>query len=219
MIYKDLGIAEYSEVWKIQEELFNNNVEAKKDNRQTENYLIFCEHHPVITIGKSGKDENLLFSKDYLKDKGISLFKIDRGGDTTFHGPGQLVVYPIFDLETFHIGLRQYINILEDIMIRLLSSYGIQAGQSDNATGVWLDTDKSDKIRKIGAIGVRSSRYITMHGLALNINTDMSCFSLINPCGFVDRGVTSMQRETGETYNMEEIKLQMKKLFEVFFVF
>jgi len=217
MLYNDLGLQEYSEVWKFQEELFNENILAKKEGRTTQNHLLFCEHPHVITIGKSGKDSNLLYAEEFLREKGVSLFRIDRGGDVTYHGPGQLVVYPIFDLESFGIGLRSYVCNLEEIMIRFLSLYGIKASRSDKATGVWIDADNPKTIRKIGAIGVRSSRFITMHGFALNLNTDMKYFSLINPCGFVDRGVTSLQNEIGHEVDIEEAKERIQQLFaEVF---
>lgn len=218
MVYIDLGLKEYGDTWKYQEELFDRNVQAKIEGRPTQNYLLFCEHPHVITIGKNGKDGNLLYADEYLKDKGVSVFKNNRGGDVTYHGPGQLVGYPIFDLETYHLGLRRYIFNLEEIMIRFLALYNIYASRSDKATGVWLDTDSPKAIRKIGAIGVRSSRFITMHGFALNINTDLSYFSLINPCGFTDRGVTSLEAEIGGKVDMETVKIQMKNLFEEIFL-
>ncbi len=163
-------------------------------------------------------DENLLFQESFLKEKGVSLFQIDRGGDITYHGPGQLVGYPIFDLESYNIGLRQYIFNLEEIIIRLLSSYNIQSERLNGAAGVWINTTIPSHTRKIAAIGVRSSRFVTMHGFALNINTDLSYFSLINPCGFIDKGVTSMEKELGYKVDMEEVKDKMRRLFEEIFV-
>lgn len=217
IIEEDLGIEEYCKVWEYQEKLFEKTIQNKLAQQPTENRLLICEHPHVITIGKSGKDENLLFAEEFLKEKGVSLFKINRGGDVTYHGPGQIVAYPIFDLETLGIGLRQYICNLEEIMIQFLALYGIKAGRSEGATGIWLDTDNPKKIRKAGAIGVRSSRYVTMHGFALNVNTDMSYFSLINPCGFVDRGVTSLEAEIGKKIDMQVAKSQIVELFHKIF--
>ncbi|GAB6011921.1 lipoyl(octanoyl) transferase LipB [Viscerimonas tarda] len=212
IIYKDLGLKPYAEAWDYQLRLFNENIAAKAENRPTQNTLLLCEHPHVITIGRNGKEKNLLFSEEYLRDKGVTLFKTDRGGDITYHGPGQLVAYPVFDLETLHIGLKQYVNKLEEVMIRFLDQYNLKALRSEGATGVWLD-DGTKGPRKIGAIGVRSSRYITMHGFALNITTDLSYFSLINPCGFTDRGVTSLANETGQAPGMNEAKEKISKLF------
>lgn len=217
MLFEDLKTMEYGHAWNYQESLFDKALDDKAKGVQPVNHLLFCEHPHVITIGKHGKQENLLFQETFLKEKGVSLFKIDRGGDITYHGPGQLVGYPIFDLESYNIGLRQYINNIEEIIIRLLASYNIQAERLDGAAGVWLDTATPSKTRKIAAIGVRSSRFVTMHGFALNVNTDLSFFSLINPCGFVDKGVTSMQKELGHEIDMEEIKEKSKYLFEEIF--
>lgn len=218
MIYNDLKSIEYGQAWEYQQELFADSLSCKDSHVSTENYLLFCEHPHVITIGKHGKHENLLFQKSFLKEKGVSLFQIDRGGDITYHGPGQLVGYPIFDLESYNIGLRQYIFNLEEIIIRLLSSYNIQSERLNGAAGVWIDTTIPSHTRKIAAIGVRSSRFVTMHGFALNINTDLSYFSLINPCGFIDKGVTSMEKELGYKVDMEEVKDKMRKLFEQIFI-
>lgn len=214
MEYKDLKNIRYADAWKFQQELFTDNIERKNDHLPTSNTLIFCEHPHTITIGKNGHDENLLFDKSYLTQRGIDLFHIDRGGDITYHGPGQLVGYPIFDLEHYKIGIRQYIHNLEEIIIRLLASYNIAGQRLDGAAGVWLDTETPHLTRKICAFGVRCSRYITMHGFALNVNTDLSLFSLINPCGFVDKGVTSMQKELGYELDMDEIKTRTRALFE-----
>ncbi len=218
MIYKDLKNIEYGHAWKYQQELFAEALSLKDKGEQPENYLLFCEHPHVITIGKHGKHENLLFQENFLKEKGVSLFQIDRGGDITYHGPGQLVGYPIFDLESYDIGLRQYIFNLEEIIIRFLASYNIKAERLDGAAGVWIDTTAPARTRKIAAIGVRSSRFVTMHGFAFNINTDLSYFSLINPCGFVDKGVTSLEKELGHKVDMEEVKSKMKELFEEVFI-
>lgn len=218
MIYKDLKNIEYGHAWKYQQELFAEALSLKEKGEQPENYLLFCEHPHVITIGKHGKHENLLFQENFLKEKGVSLFQIDRGGDITYHGPGQLVGYPIFDLESYDIGLRQYIFNLEEIIIRFLASYNIKAERLEGAAGVWIDTTVPARTRKIAAIGVRSSRFVTMHGFAFNINTDLSYFSLINPCGFIDKGVTSLEKELGHKVDMEEVKSKMKKLFEEVFI-
>ncbi|MDR1808849.1 MAG: lipoyl(octanoyl) transferase LipB [Prevotella sp.] len=218
IICRDLGLVPYAEAWEYQRRLFEANVQAKLENEPAQNILLLCEHPHVITIGKHGKEQNLLFAEDFFKERGVELFRIDRGGDVTYHGPGQLVAYPIFDLETFHIGLRQYIGLLEEVMIRLLKQYGVKASRCEKATGVWIDADKPATMRKIGAIGVRSSHYITMHGFALNIHTDLSYFSLINPCGFTDRGVTSLFGETGRQVNMTDVKGKIRKLFDEVFV-
>jgi lipoyl(octanoyl) transferase len=218
MIYEDLGSIEYKHAWTYQQKLFTEALSIKDKGKQPENHLLFCEHSHVITIGKHGKQENLLFQESFLKEKGVALFQIDRGGDVTYHGPGQLVGYPIFDLESYNIGLKQYIFNLEEIIIRLLACYNIQSERLQGAAGVWLDTTIPAKTRKISAIGVRSSRFVTMHGFALNVNTDLSFFSLINPCGFVDKGVTSMEKELAHKVDMQDIKDKMKQLFEEIFV-
>lgn len=217
MIFEDLKTIEYKGAWEYQQQLFDSTIEKKRNNEVTENRVLFCEHPHVITKGKNSEDANVLLSKELLKMRGVSLFQIDRGGDVTYHGYGQLVGYPIFDLESLHIGLRQYIFNLEDAVIRLLAEYNIEAGRLKSAAGVWLDFCDETKARKICAIGVRSSRFVTMHGLALNVNTDLSYFSLINPCGFIDKGVTSMEKELGRKIDMDEVKEKMEKIFlEVF---
>lgn len=218
MIYEDLKVIEYGRAWEYQELLFSKAINHKINNLPAENRLLFCEHPHVITIGKHGKTENLLFNEQYLKEKNVSLFRIDRGGDITYHGYGQLVGYPIFDLESYGIGLKKYIFDLEEIIIRFLDSYNIQSARLEGAAGVWIDATDAKRARKIAAIGVRSSRFVTMHGFALNVNTDLSYFSLINPCGFVDKGVTSMEQELGRKIDMEEAKEGMRGLFEEVFV-
>lgn len=218
MIYEDLKNIEYGQAWEYQQQLFAESISLKEKGMRPESHLLFCEHPHVITIGKHGKQENLLFQESFLKEKGVSLFQIDRGGDITYHGPGQLVGYPVFDLESFHVGLKQYIFNLEEIIIRFLATYNIQSERLQGAAGVWLDITDPARTRKIAAIGVRSSRFVTMHGFALNINTDLSYFSLINPCGFVDKGVTSMQQELGYPVDMDEAKEKIKALFKEVFV-
>jgi lipoyl(octanoyl) transferase len=218
MIYEDLKTIEYGSAWNYQQQLFAEALDCKNKGIRPKNHLLFCEHPHTITIGKHGKQENLLFQETYLKEKGVSLFHIDRGGDITYHGIGQLIGYQIFDLESYGIGLRQYIFNVEEIIIRILQSYNIQSERLDGAAGVWLDTTTPAKTRKIAAVGVRSSRFVTMHGFALNVNTDLSFFSLINPCGFIDKGVTSIEKELGYRVNMEEVKEKAKNLFEEIFI-
>lgn len=215
--YQDLGRIVYEKALDIQTEKFNALLAAKVKGEKGGNELLFCEHEPVLTIGKSGKDSNLLIPEARLKALGISYYHINRGGDITYHGPGQITGYPIFDLETWHIGLKQYIYRLEETIIRFLALYGLKGERLEGATGVWLDPLVAGKARKICAIGVKSSRFVTMHGFALNINTDLNYFTLINPCGFTDKGVTSLARELGENQDFEKAKRQLAALFsEVF---
>ena len=215
--YQDLGRIVYEKALDIQTEKFNALLAAKVKGEKGRNELLFCEHEPVLTIGKSGKDSNLLIPEARLKALGISYYHINRGGDITDHGPGQITGYPIFDLETWHIGLKQYIYRLEETIIRFLALYGLKGERLEGATGVWLDPLVVGKARKICAIGVKSSRFVTMHGFALNINTDLNYFTLINPCGFTDKGVTSLARELGENQDFEKAKRQLAALFsEVF---
>ncbi len=213
MDVKNLGLAHYGKAWQYQEELFNEALDCKKNGLPTRNTLVLCEHPHTLTIGKNGNEHNLLISEQMLQQRGVALYRIDRGGDITYHGPGQLVGYPIFDLESFAIGLKTYIHTLEEIVIALLAHYGISAARSSGAAGVWIDGDNPATARKICAIGVRSSRYVTMHGFALNVNTDLSYFSLINPCGFTDRGVTSMQKELGAEVDLNDVSLRIQSLF------
>ena len=205
--YRDLGTMEYEACWQLQQELFDARLARKAAHETSEDAgtLLLVEHLPVYTLGKSGKQENLLIPQAYLESLGATFFHIDRGGDITFHGPGQLVGYPILDLEMIGIGLRDYIDALEEAAIRTVAHYGITAGRIAGASGVWLD-EKSPRPRKICAIGVRSSRYVTMHGFALNVSTDLEWFNRINPCGFADRGVTSIEKELGHEVPMEEVK-------------
>jgi len=192
----DLGVKDYKETWDLQEALFQKVLDEKKNNPQSNfgGYLVFVEHPHVYTLGKSGEANNLLISESLLKQINATYYKINRGGDITYHGPGQIVGYPIIDLEKFSLGVRDYIEKLEDAIIQSLKEYNIVSGRLDGATGVWLDT-QTPRARKICAIGVRMSRYVTMHGFALNINTDLKYFSYINPCGFQDKGVTSVEKE------------------------
>lgn len=199
----------YAEAWQRQTEWFDELVAAKLEGRDYVNRVIFCEHPHVYTLGRSGKDTNMLLSEEQLHRLGATLYHIDRGGDITYHGPGQQVCYPIINLEDFGLGLKEYVHVLEEAVIRLCAAYGIQAGRVDKATGVWLDGDTA-RARKICAIGVRSSHYVTMHGLALNVNTDLRYFSYINPCGFVDKGVTSLQKELGREVPLSEVRQRLE---------
>jgi lipoyl(octanoyl) transferase len=214
--YTDLGRIDYAEALKIQTAAFDALLLTKQTGEAGINRLFFCEHQPVLTLGKSGKETNLLVSEDFLSAKGIDLFHTNRGGDITYHGPGQITVYPVFDLEYWKLGLRQYIYVLEEIVIRFLSQYGLKSERLEGATGVWLEAT-TNRARKICAIGVRSSRFVTMHGLALNINTDLNGFSFINPCGFIDKGVTSLEKELGAAQDFADTKERLHALFMEYF--
>ncbi len=216
-IFEDLGEIDYKEAWDYQEEQFTRVVDSKlfnrehpQENQPIVNHLIFCEHPHVFTLGKSGLANNLLIQDDFLKKINAGFYKINRGGDITYHGPGQIVGYPIFDLENMKLGIKEYIFKLEEAIILTVAEYGIEGGRLEGATGVWLDTN-TPQSRKICAIGVRASRFVSMHGFALNVNTNLDYFSYINPCGFVDKGVTSMQKELGYEVDMNEVKLKLKK--------
>jgi len=213
VIYKDLGRIEYGEAWAYQEKLFREIIDRKRGQSAGEapNYLLFCEHPHVYTLGKSGSEANLLLNSQALAEKGVTFFRTNRGGDITYHGPGQIVGYPILNLESFGLGIRKYIELLEEAVIILLERYGVTAGRLDTASGVWLDVGTS-AARKICAIGVRSSRFVTMHGFAFNVNTDLDYFSYINPCGFVDKGVTSMEKELGADQDIEAVKIALKEI-------
>ena len=218
---RDLGTMDYKECWDLQQSLFEASVARKSagsspvpgigNNPDDAGTILLVEHPPVYTLGKSGHAENLLVAREALEAMGARFFHIDRGGDITFHGPGQLVCYPILDLERLGIGLREYIEALEEAVIRTVAEYGIAAGRIAGASGVWIDPGKA-RPRKICAIGVRSSRYVTMHGFALNVTTDLQWFSRINPCGFTDRGVTSIAAETGLQPPMQEVKQTVIKI-------
>ncbi len=216
MIFRDLGLIEYKEAWDYQEKLFGEAQEEKKAGRKPENHLLFCEHHPVFTLGKSGAGQNLLINEEMLRQKGIGFYRNNRGGDITFHGPGQIVGYPILDLEQYGMRVKKYIYSLEEAVIETLQRYGIKAGRLEGATGVWLDQD-TPGARKICAIGVKASRFITMHGFAFNVNTDLSYYQYINPCGFTDKGVTSMEAELGGKQDFEEVKSVLRKILTKIF--
>lgn len=213
--YIDWGLTDYQEAWKKQEVIFNETVALKTKNRtenitlETPNYLIFNEHPHVYTLGKSGKPENLLLDEAGLAEKHATYHKINRGGDITYHGPGQIVGYPILDLDNFFTDIHLYLRTLEEAVILTLSDYGIVAGRYEGFTGVWLDAD-NEKARKICALGVRCSRWVTMHGFAFNVNADLDYFKNIVPCGIDDKDVTSMQRELGKVLDLDEVKTKLK---------
>lgn len=211
--YIDWGLIDYHLAWEKQEELFAETIRKKINAEDTLNHLIFCEHPHVYTLGKSGDEHNLLLNYIQLQANHAQFVHTNRGGDITYHGPGQLVGYPIFDLANFGIGLKEYIFKMEACIIDLLYIYGLQAERLDGATGVWLDTGNIN-VRKICAIGVRSSRYVTMHGFALNINTDLGYFNHINPCGFVDKGVSSLEKELGRKLDMSAVKTLLREIIE-----
>lgn len=226
--FKDLEWIEYGDAWQKQEALmqqnlalkaayYNNNNHAKPQEIGTQNYLLFCTHPHVITLGKSGHLEHLLLNDSRLKELQISFYKTNRGGDITYHGPGQIVGYPILDLELFFTDLGKYMRSLEEVIIRTLAHFGIAAERLPGATGVWLDAAVPGKARKICAMGVRCSRWVTLHGFALNVNTDLQYFNYIVPCGIGDKAVTSMQKELGRTVEEQEVKALLKKEFEAVF--
>lgn len=211
--YYNLGKIDYTEALTLQTAAYDALLHAKAQGLHGESQLFFCEHQPVMTIGKSGQDSNLLISEQLLRQQGVSFFHTNRGGDITYHGPGQITGYPVFDLDYWQLGLKHYIHLLEDTIIRFLALYGVRGERLEGATGVWIDPSVKWRARKISAIGVKSSRYVTMHGFALNINTDLSYFSLINPCGFIDKGVTSLEKELGAPQDFEEAKERLHSLF------
>ncbi len=190
----DLGRMKYGEAYRLQRDAFDRHVEAKRNKTECPEDIIFCvEHDPVYTMGFHADSRNLLVSEEILIEQGAELFRIERGGDVTYHGPGQIVLYPILDLERLHLTVKEYVHILEESVIRTVGEYGITATRLDNAPGVWISDTKGD--RKICALGIKCSRHITMHGLALNVTTDLTRFSAINPCGFTTKGVTSLAAE------------------------
>tara|TARA_B110000027_G_scaffold1693_1_gene1483 strand:- start:3393 stop:4109 length:717 start_codon:yes stop_codon:yes gene_type:complete len=218
----ELGLTSYKRALAIQEDLFNKIILVKRANRQntiqesTKNYLLWVEHSPVFTIGKSGKKEHLLFDKEDLKQKEIEFYATNRGGDITFHGPGQIVGYPILDLDNFFTDIHKYLRLLEETVILTLQDYGIKGARTIGQTGVWLEAE-TPFARKICALGVRASRWVTMHGFALNVNTDLSYFEGIIPCGIQGKGVTSMKKELGAKISIEEVKTKLKHYFSILF--
>lgn len=214
MEFIDWGTIPYAQAWEQQETIFNHIIESKKVEKPTHDLekVILCEHPHVYTLGKSGHENNLLINEEFLNKINATFFKIDRGGDITYHGPGQLVGYPILDLDNHKISLKQYIHTIEEAIIKTIAEFGIEGTRFEGATGVWLDVGKPNT-RKICAIGVRASKFVTMHGFALNVNTDLTYFNYINPCGFVDKGVTSIQKELQREVSMEEVKSLFTKHF------
>ena len=221
VFFKYLGVVDFKKTWDYQESLLNSIVETKRSNRvskevvETKSYLLFCQHPHVYTLGKSGDEKNLLLNKGSLKSSGSSFYKINRGGDITYHGPGQLVIYPIFDLDNFFTDIHKYLRFLEDVVILVLKKYGVVGCRLKGATGVWVRDEKGD--RKICAMGVRASRWVTMHGLAFNFSVDLSRFDSIVPCGITDKSVTSLDVEVGKPLVFEEILSDFKKSFKTIF--
>jgi lipoyl(octanoyl) transferase len=233
VIFEDLGIINYKVAWDYQEELVKKNLEIKSEARkvssqqllvnsgsptdnyelQTKNHLLFCEHPPVYTLGKSGHMENVLMSENEMEEKEIEFFKTNRGGDITFHGLQQIVGYPILDLENFFTDIGKYMRSLEEVIILTIDEYGIKGDRSKGETGVWIDPGIPGKERKICAMGIRCSRWITMHGFALNVNTDLSYFNNIIPCGIVNKQVTSIEKELGQKIDFDEAKERVKRNF------
>ena len=212
ILVENWGIVEYQQACDCQTVLFDTIINQKIANEATTSCLVFCEHPHVYTLGKSGHSENMLYNP-----YNVPLVRTNRGGDITYHGPGQIVGYPIFDLDTFHLGLKDYIYKVEEAVILTLAHYGITATRLEHATGVWLDVESTTRCRKICAIGVKSSRFVTMHGFALNVNTDLTYFKNINPCGFIDKGVTSMEQELGRKLDLLEVESVLTKFFKQLF--
>lgn len=218
VIFEDLGVIDYKKAWDYQEELHQKIVDLKLKNRNlpieeqvpTPNYLLYCEHPHVYTLGKSGEENHLLLNEKQLEENHASFYKINRGGDITYHGPGQLVVYPIFDLENFFTDIHKYLRFLEEAVILTLNEYGITAGRVEGLTGVWIEGDNPLKARKICAMGVKCSRWVTMHGIGFNINSQLEYFKNIIPCGIDDKAVTSLKNELGKEVNMDELKNKLQ---------
>ncbi|GAB4252858.1 MAG: lipoyl(octanoyl) transferase LipB [Vicingaceae bacterium] len=220
---QDLGLISYKKAWDYQEEIFQNIVDRKIQNRNnntsnpTDNYFLFCEHPHVFTLGKSGDEKHLLINEDQLKAKGAEFYKINRGGDITYHGPGQVVGYPILDLDNFFTDIHKYLRLLEEVIILTMAEYGLKGERYEGYTGVWMDVDNAYKARKICAMGVRCSRWVTMHGFAFNVNSDLSFFNQIIPCGINDKAVTSLEKELGKKVDLNEVKQKIIKHFEQLF--
>ncbi len=222
VLFQDLGLIDYQQAWDYQEDIFGKTIAQKIENRnlaqavETKNHLLFCEHPHVFTLGKSGKEEHLLLNSEELQKKEATYYKINRGGDITYHGPGQLVAYPIFDLDHFFSDIHKYLRFLEEAVIQTLGEYGIVSGRVEGLTGVWIDGETNHP-RKICAMGVKSSRWVTMHGIGFNVNSNLDYFGYIVPCGIEDKAVTSMKKELGREVDMDEVKSILKtKLAEIF---
>jgi lipoyl(octanoyl) transferase len=224
----DLGLIDYQKAWDYQTEIFNQTLAIKSANRvdasnlPTNNFLIFCEHPHVFTLGKSGNEKNLLLDKEGLSEKKATYYHINRGGDITYHGPGQLVGYPVIDLENFFTDIHKYMRLLEEAVILTLKQYDVESGRIPGLTGVWIDGDDEKKARKICALGVKTSRWVTMHGFAFNVNADLKYFDYIVPCGIDDKAVTSLEQELGATQDMKEVakilKENIRQLFGMEFI-
>jgi lipoyl(octanoyl) transferase len=223
--FQDLGLMDYEAALNLQTQYFNSILQVKSENRNrpaneqllTNNYLLFCEHPHVFTLGKSGDENNLLIKKEDLHTIHATYSHINRGGDITYHGPGQLVGYPILDLENFFTDIHQYMRLLEEAVIQTLHEFGVTSGRTPGLTGVWLDAEDTAKARKICALGVKTSRWVTLHGFAFNVNTDLSYFNYIVPCGISDKAVTSLDKEVGTKIDMNELKEILKdKLIRLF---
>lgn len=225
VIFRDLGTMDYKECWDYQEKLFNEIIAQKLANRDlpeekqtpTKNYLLFVEHPHVYTLGKSGDEKNLLLNEIQLSEQHADYYKINRGGDITYHGPGQLVAYPILDLDNFFTDIHKYLRLLEETIIITLKEYGIEAGRSKGETGVWLDVENPLSARKICAMGIRCSRWVTMHGWGFNVNAQLNYFNHIIACGIADKGVTSLNKELGRHVDMNEMKEKLKRNFSFLF--
>jgi lipoyl(octanoyl) transferase len=219
--FRDLGLIDYKEAWDFQERVFKSITDLKIANRDlpieqqqpTQSQLLFCEHPHVFTLGKSGHEDHLLANDERLKEINATYYKINRGGDITYHGPGQLVGYPIMDLDNFFTDIHKYLRLLEEVIILTIGEYGLKGDRYPGYTGVWLDPANPVKARKICAMGVRSSRWVTMHGWALNVNADLNYFNQIVPCGITDKAVTSMEKELGGKVDMEEVKEKLRGHF------
>ena len=219
VIFRDLGLIDYKEAWDYQEKLFQEVIDRKVNNRKLpveeqespKHYLLFCEHPHVFTLGRSGDEANLVIKENDLPSVQATFYKNNRGGDITYHGPGQIVGYPILDLDFFFTDIHKYLRFLEEAVILTLKDYGIEAGRIAGLTGVWLDPEDKIRARKICALGVRCSRWVTMHGFAFNVNTDLNYFNYIIPCGITDKQVTSMEKELGRKVDIEEVKLKLRK--------
>lgn len=215
-VLHDLGLIEYGNAWQMQKELFHQAIQEKIEGKHPKHHLLVCEHPHVYTLGKSANQSNLLLSQAELKQKAIDVFDIERGGDITYHGPGQLVVYPIFDLEPMHLGVKKFVYNIEECIIRTLREYGIESERIEDRIGIWIGKGTSNE-RKIAAIGIKCSRHVTMHGLALNVNTDLGLFNNIIPCGIQDKAVCSMESELNRKLDMTELKEVLLKQFSSIF--
>jgi len=222
VLFRDTGTIDYKDAWELQEDLFSQVVDRKLRNRTIpvdeqeapEHFLLFCEHPHVFTLGRSGNENHLLANEDLLKKINATFYRNNRGGDITYHGPGQIVGYPILDLDYFFTDIHKYLRLLEEAVIRTLAEYGIEAGRISGLTGVWLDPENPKRARKICALGVRCSRWVTMHGFAFNVNTDLNYFRYIVPCGIPDKPVTSLQQELGREIDLDEVKGNLRKHLE-----